>query len=74
MSSCIDHDVLDAFALGDLGDVAAVRVAAHLDACPSCATYAATADPLAAEFAHDVLNTRSLHPHAGAHRIDTVVV
>ena len=42
---------LEAFVLGSLDEAEAVRLAHHLDACPRCATEAATLEPLAAALA-----------------------
>jgi hypothetical protein len=47
----VDDELLEAFALGALGERTAVLVAEHLDACPGCANRARLADPLSTAFA-----------------------
>ena len=51
MSQHVPEDLLTAFVEGDMGEQLAIHIAEHLDACPACATRAATMEPLAAAFA-----------------------
>jgi hypothetical protein len=51
MNEHIPEALLESFVEGVLGDDAAVDVALHLDACPSCAARAAGLEPLALAFA-----------------------
>jgi anti-sigma factor RsiW len=47
----VPDELLASFVDGDMDESVAVHVAEHLDACPACATRAATMEPLAAAFA-----------------------
>lgn len=47
MSEHIDPALLEAFAIGDVGEHTATLVALHIDVCPHCANIARQADPLA---------------------------
>lgn len=47
----VTADLMERFALGEVEEDVAVAVALHLDACASCATLAASLEPLAAAFA-----------------------
>ncbi len=48
----VPDDLLMAFVDGDVSEHVAVHLAEHLDACPSCATRAATLEPLHIALAH----------------------
>ena len=50
MSLHPSREVLEQFALGDLGEHVAVYIASHLDDCPQCAAAARALDPLTAAF------------------------
>ena len=56
----IPEDMLRAFVEGDLGDQIGAHIAEHVDACPACATRAASLEPLASAFAA----VRDPHPPA----------